>query len=125
MPDCSKTAEFLAAWNRMHKAAKGACGICPMKDVCEDVGRIKEKGQTIVQKWADDHPAPIQKTYADDFFAKFPNARKVYYPDATIPSVKRCDVYGTLCFHAFDCCDDSSMIKCWDEPYPEQDAMNE
>lgn len=51
------------------------------------------------------------KTYADDFFEKFPKARKETGGE---PKSCRDFVYGTESTHCIGGCRD-----CWNEPYPE------
>ena len=80
-----------------------------------------------LQKWSNKHPLPKQKTYADDFFEKYPNAKR---HENGRPLVYRCDVYGCECNYkkapeviywrskqGIDDC-----LACWNEPYPEQDG---
>ena len=54
------------------------CGDCPLADNCivNDYCLSQDECKTIlraVQKWSDEHPV---KTYTQDFFEKFPNAKK-------------------------------------------------
>lgn len=47
-----------------------------------------------MQKWSDEHPC---KTYAQDFFEKFPNAK----PDEEgVPGTCRVNCYGGSCQHS-------------------------
>lgn len=49
------------------------CDVCPLKNSrCHDVViSLPDNADEIVDKWVQEHPV---KTYADDFFEKFPNA---------------------------------------------------
>ena len=49
------------------------CGVCPFIDLdCCDLNHFPDNADEIVDKWVQEHPA---KTYAMDFFEKFPNAQ--------------------------------------------------
>ena len=78
MFDCTKTLDFL-------KVEKLVCGlncseICPVSnrnngtdtDCSELKAENPEKYIALLQKWVCEHT----KTYAEDFFEKFPNAKK-------------------------------------------------
>lgn len=122
MADCMTTMEFLSEWQRMCDTVK----ICMRCDIPVDsitgasciqfVRKYRETAIRIVQKWSDEHPLPKPKTYADDFFEKFPKAQKDC--DDGLPVFKRCDAYGN-CDHKY-CLHDRN--KCWNEPYPEQEV---
>lgn len=60
---------------------------------------------------------PKQKTYADDFFEKFPNAPK---DENGLPKPYLCDVYASKGFECFGCTIEDGR-KCWLEQYPEQE----
>ena len=115
--DCSKTINFLSELKRLCDSRDGCVANaankedCPMFGVCdvcsgllcaEDVKTAIE----IVQKWSDEHP---KKTYAQDFFEKFPKAQS--NSDGT-PYVCRQTMYGEECPNIE--CDD-----CWNEPMEE------
>ena len=59
---------------------------------------------------------PKPKTYADDFFEKFPNAPK---DENGLPKPYLCDVYASKGFECFGCTIEDGR-KCWLEQYPEQ-----
>ena len=61
-----------------------------------------EEAEKIIDKWASEHPV---KTYADDFFKKFPKAGK--FDDGTPYDICVNSVYGT----DFPC--DESCKDCW------------
>ena len=70
-----------------------------------------EKATEIVQKWSDEHP---EKTYAQDFFEKFPKAQ--IDSDGT-PLACRNAIYGGGCPKIepnIECC-----CECWDEQMEE------
>ena len=60
---------------RMCKSFKKACNNCPLYlDCCGGcITAFPDNADEIVDKWASEHPI---KTYAMDFFEKFPNAPK-------------------------------------------------
>lgn len=68
MTDCTKTADFFAAWKRMCKAYKSqrACGQCQVSPEQTEAPRLcfrycieqPAEAVRIVQEWADAHPAP-------------------------------------------------------------------
>ena len=144
MADCTNTAEFLAEWARMHDAQQrdehgfpketctdDNCIGCPLDiglDCKEFAFRNINHAITKVQKWSDEHPQPRPKTYADDFFEKFPNARgySFDYDGTKVPSeLMRCMLYniGYACeFEGSKFCDADRRADCWREPYPEQEA---
>lgn len=81
--DCSKVVNFLDEYKRMCKEEnKSKCSACPLSYDNNGTGwgcatyirLYPDKAVEIVQTWSDAHP---QKTYAEDFFKKFPNAPKV------------------------------------------------
>lgn len=88
--------------------------VCPINSImnceCEFEGIIAD-----VRKWNDEHPAN-QKTYASDFFEKYPDALGYTYKGARVPAIRKCIVYG-----AQKCCDDCS--NCWLLPVEEKDGV--
>lgn len=64
-----------------------------------------EKSVEIIEKWAKEHP---EKTYMDDFFEKFPQARR---DENEHPYVCRNNIYGET--HE---CNRTDCKKCWTEP---------
>lgn len=105
---------------RMTKVKQsGYCGIncseCPLHNgnngtnySCHQFERLQpENAIEIVENWAQEHPV---KTYAEDFFEKFPDAPKT---SSGTPKALRCGVYGNMkCKHGI-CAD------CWNEPIEE------
>lgn len=79
-----------------------------LKCHCSDIELIDpELAENIVKQWAKEHP---QKTYAQDFFEKHPNARKDEFGR---PKMCREDIYGG------GCRDDNNCMDCWNEPMEE------
>lgn len=102
--DCSKTLNFLMTQKRLCNS-RGDCqelnesDTCPLYAFCNyspdnySVAKVKEAIETM-QKWIDEHPG---KTYAQDFFEKFPEAK----PDAYgVPRICRANCYGGSCQHS-------------------------
>lgn len=92
---------------RMCKAHEN-CGECPLLCECSAYG-FSDKLDEIIDKWVKEHPV---KTYAMDFFEKFPNAPKGRY-GTPVPCIE--DIYGvdkklTGCPKGnVDC------LKCWNQ----------
>ena len=68
-------------------------GICKLtySKIC---AKDAEKAIEIVQKWSDEHP---KKTYAQDFFEKFPKAPKDKSAKSEYPDACRNLIYGGGC----------------------------
>ena len=131
MADCSKTEVFLAEWERMCENAP-LCKDCDMqnnvvrarctsKALCLlAVLSHKEEAIKIVQQWSDEHPAPPPKTYADDYFEKFPKAART---KCGTPFTCRENTYGTKCKvsdnEGFNGLNGDRCVECWNEPYKE------
>ena len=119
--DCSKTIDFFSESNRLCNS-RTACTAdaankeqCPMFEICEDAltGLCAENVKTAmenVQKWSDEHP---KKTYAQDFFEKFPKAQS--NSDGT-PFVCRKRIYGGIRSTLEDCDYTGACYRCWSEP---------
>ena len=119
--DCSKTINFFAELKRLCDLHL-TCGAvahdeqCPLYDFCRlthsqtYVGEAKRAIENL-QKWSDEHP---KKTYAQDFFEKFPKAPKDKSAKSEYPDACRNLIYGGGCpkiESRIDCC-----YKCWNEP---------
>ena len=113
-------AEYMSIKRRMVKMQKGGkcalpCDACPLEWMNNGAGlacyqletRHPERAIEIVKQWAKEHP---QKTYAQDFFEKHPNARKDEFGR---PKMCREDIYGG------GCRDDNNCVACWNEPMEE------
>ena len=119
--DCSKTINFFPELKRLCDS-RTACTAdaankerCPMFEFCthtivtqraEDVIEPIE----ILQRWSDEHP---KKTYAQDFFEKFPKAQS--NSDGT-PFVCRKRIYGGIRSTLEDCDYTGACYRCWSEP---------
>ena len=121
MADCSKAIEFSLEFFRLcdtEKDRHGACvDTCPFyndgEHTCPFHRGLTQEDVDIVQKWSDEHPAPKPKTYADDFFEKFPAANRV----EERPAFCRARLYGTTCqkFNG----NVVGCFSCWNEPLPD------
>lgn len=119
--DCSKTIDFLSELKRLcdtrDECVANAANKedCPMFGICKlthskTCAKDAEKAIEIVQKWSDEHP---KKTYAQDFFEKFPNAK----PGAEgVPRICRANCYGGSCQHsAISGAGPAPCKDCWNE----------
>lgn len=90
-------------------AAHESCKECPLRCDCSSPDDFSNNADEIVDKWVKEHPV---RTYAMDFFKKFPDAPKGKY-GTPIPCIK--DMYDvdkqlTECFKGnIDC------LKCWNQ----------
>lgn len=119
--DCNKTINFMKERRRMCDEVK-LCMNCPLEctEFCDKAiyssnFKLEEVQRSIeiVQKWSDEHP---QKTYADDFFEKFPNAPK--FQMGGHPKACREAVYGGEC-PMNEGNKDNNCFNCWNEPMEE------
>lgn len=119
--DCSKTINFLSELKRLCDSRDGCVANaankerCPMFGVCEDAltkicAEDAIKAVENLQKWSDEHP---NKTYAQDFFEKFPKAQS--NSDGT-PFVCRKRIYGGIRSTLEDCDYTGACYRCWSEP---------
>ena len=114
--DCSKTINFFSELRRLCDSRTECTADvankeqCPLHGFCRQSLTIcAEEIITAVenlQKWSDEHPV---KTYAQDFFEKFPKAQSK--SDGT-PFVCRKRIYGGEC-------PDIECDECWNEPMEE------
>ena len=121
--DCSKTINFLHELKRLCDSRDGCVADaankerCPMFGVCEDAltricaEDVKTAIET-VQKWSDEHP---KKTYAQDFFKKFPKAQS--NSDGS-PIICKEIIYGG--FNNYICTE--SCYECWSEPMNDEET---
>ena len=105
--DCSITENFFKERSRMCSTV--TCSECPLHhpyDNCENIVVFHhDKAMEIIQKWSDEHPEEPVKTFADDFFEKFPNALR---DENGVPCVG--------CPHHFEYCEykcDRNCKECW------------
>lgn len=88
------------------------CRLTHSKICAEDVKTAIET----VQRWSDEHP---KKTYAQDFFEKFPKAQS--YSDGS-PVICRQIIYGgirpplEICYYTGAC------YRCWNEPMNDEET---
>lgn len=119
--DCSKTINFLSELKRLCDSRDVCVAYainkerCPMFRLCKlphskICAKDAEKAIEIVQKWSDEHP---KKTYAQDFFEKFPKAQS--NSDGT-PFVCRKRIYGGIRSTLEDCDYTGACYRCWSEP---------
>lgn len=126
--DCSKTINFLHELKRLcdsrDRCVANAANKerCPMFGVCEDAltricaEDVKTAIET-VQKWSNEHP---KKTYAQDFFEKFPKAQRNW--DGT-PFVCRKRIYGGIHSATLEDCDYTrACYRCWNEPLNDEET---
>ena len=123
--DCSKTINFFAEAKRLCDS-RTECSAneknkerCPLYDFCrlayskiyaEDAKMAIES----LQKWSNERQ---KKTYAQDFFEKFPDAPKDKAVKGKCPWACRIGIYGGGCPKIdpeIDCC-----YECWNEPMEE------
>lgn len=126
--DCSKTINFFSEIKRLCGSRAGRCADaddeeqCPMFDYCEH--SITTRGTEEItkaienlQKWSDEHP---KKTYAQDFFEKFPKAQRNW--DGT-PFVCRKRIYGGIHSATLEDCDYTrACYRCWNEPLNDEET---
>ena len=100
-------------WKRMCKSPE--CDDCPLstEKVCQDLREDYDESliESILAKWAAEHP---EKTIADDFYEKHPNA-----PGKQDKQPLPCAVH---CGYIDKCPDDFSALeckKCWRRPLEE------
>ena len=121
--DCNKAINFLHEFKRLCASRDGCVADaankerCPMFGVCDDAltricAEYAETAIEIVQKWSDEHP---KKTYAQDFFEKFPKAQS--NSDGT-PYTCRKTTYGGKC-PGIECDSRIECDECWNEPMEE------
>ena len=118
--DCSKTIDFFAEAKRLCDS-RNVCMAdatdkeqCPLLAFCAQKRPVcaqdAEKAIEIVQKWSDEQP---KKTYAQDFFEKFPDAPKDEAVKGKCPWACRIGIYGGGCPKIEPEID--SCCECWNE----------
>ena len=126
--DCNKTINFFHELQRLCDSSGSCSGVlynredCPMFTICRQIkkyGKVFDENKNakkaikIVQKWSDEHS---RKTYAQDFFEKFPKAQR---KSDESPFVCRKRIYGKT-RPTFEDCDYTGSCKdCWNEPMEE------
>lgn len=124
--DCSKTINFFAELKRLCDL-RLTCGAvahdeqCPLYDFCRlthsqtYAGEAKRAIENL-QKWSNEHP---KKTYAQDFFEKFPKAQS--YSDGS-PVVCRKIIYGEIRPPFKNCYYTGACKNCWNEPMNDEET---
>ena len=119
--DCSKMINFFPELKRLCDS-RTACTAdaankeqCPLYALCRrTLAEVRAEeiitAVEILQKWSDEHP---KKTYAQDFFEKFPKAQS--NSDGT-PFVCRKRIYGGIRSTLEDCDYTGACYRCWSEP---------
>jgi hypothetical protein len=121
--DCSKTIDFYTEVGRLCSSRLACEAVahderCPLYGFCDlkySKIHIKDakKAIEILQKWSDEHP---KKTYAQDFFEKFPKAQS--YSDGS-PVICRKIIYGEIRPPFENCYYTGACYRCWNEPMEE------
>lgn len=84
------------------------CGECPLNDTWScSVSGLLDNADEIVDKWVAEHHV---KTYMQDFFEKFPDARKAKSGEP-IPCVK--SMYPKI--HLSPCLEEKECFECWNQ----------
>ncbi len=125
--DCNKTIDFFAEAKRLCDS-RTACEEsahderCPLLVFCWRTIATRNAEESItafenLQKWSDKHP---KKTYAQDFFEKFPKAQSNW--DGT-PFVCRKRIYGGIHSTTLGDCDYTrACYRCWNEPLNDEET---
>lgn len=119
--DCNKTTNFLAELQRLC-GSRDRCTAdaaneeqCPMFGICScgPTNFCAKDAKKTVQKWSNEHP---KKTYAQDFFEKFPKAQR--YSDGS-PVICRKIIYGEIRPPFENCYYTRACYRCWNKPMEE------
>ena len=121
--DCSKTINFFSELRRLCDSRTECTADAANKEQCPLHGFCRQsliiRAEEIItavenlQKWSDEHP---KKTYAQDFFEKFPKAQRG--SDGT-PFACRKEIYGGARPEFEDCDYTGTCENCWNEPMEE------
>ena len=89
-------------------AAHENCEECPLRCDCSSPDSFSDNADEIVDKWVMEHPV---KTYATDFFEKFPNA-----PKEKSGEPKSCikNIYSNVVVSCKEC-ETRSCYMCWNQ----------
>lgn len=125
--DCSKTINFFAEAKRLCDS-RTVCTAdaankeqCPLFVFCKHpvITRGAEYAKKLIeaiQNWSDEHP---QKTYAQDFFKKFPKAQS--HSDGS-PVICRKIIYGERRPPFENCYYTGACYRCWNEPMNDEET---
>lgn len=82
------------------------CSDCPFGNTCygDNISALPDNANEIIDDWVSKHPV---KTYAMDFFEKFPNAPK---GEKGTPKICPHQIYPEIDAD-YRCCED--CLKCW------------
>lgn len=88
------------------------CSDCPLNDTCcgDSVSGLPDNADEIVDEWVSKHPV---KTYAMDFFEKFPNAAR---GEKGTPNICPHQIYPEI-YADYRCYED--CLKCWNREMEE------
>lgn len=125
--DCSKMIDFFSEAKRLCDSRTGCTADvankeqCPLFAFCKhpSITRGAEYAKKLIenlQKWSNEHP---KKTYAQDFFEKFPDAQSG--SDGT-PFVCRKRVYGGTHPKFENCNYTGACYRCWNEPMNDEET---
>lgn len=91
-----------------------SCGGCPLSEICLcPPANFPDNIEELVDKWVKEHPV---KTYAQDFFEKFPNAQRL---KNGVPKICIDRIYNTECIDEY-CCE-PKCVECWNQEMKEDD----
>ena len=118
--DCSKTINFFSELRRLCDS-RATCEAterdkqCPLYDFCglphsRVCANDAIMAMEALKKLSNEHPV---KTYAQDFFEKFPKAPRCKSANGRYPSACRKSIYDGKCPHGVVC------EECWNEPMEE------
>ena len=100
---------------RMCKSFKTSCYGCPFHNEKDNdclmlmLDYLPDNADEIVDKWVEEHPI---KTYLQDFFEKFPNARR---NSEGVPEVCPQPIYPELADECHNNC-----LECWNQEMKEK-----
>lgn len=125
--DCSKTINFFAEAKRLCDSRTGCTADaankeqCPLFVFCKHpvITRGAEYAKKLIenlQKRSNEHP---KKTYAQDFFEKFPKAQS--YSDGS-PVMCRKIIYGEIRPPFENCYYTGACYRCWNEPMNDEET---
>lgn len=123
--DCSKTIDFFVETHRLC-ASRRDCKLsivdkCPLYEFCKK-GVLTLSRKDIeyaietLHKWSRENP---RKTYAQDFFEKFPKAQS--YSDGS-PVICRKIIYGEIRPPFENCYYTGACYRCWNEPMNDEET---
>lgn len=121
--------KLAAARKRMCKAVYGEAGAtcegCPLREYhngtpaeCNDfILDSPEKSQSLILKWAEEHPLPIYPTWTEWISATFPKTAFCLFPCSFISRKELC---SSNTHYADDC--DRNCVDCFEKHIPDHFA---